>query len=203
MAAELLGFALVQALQPPGATGQFLLNGQPIQQIRAQLVTYVGDCPGSGQDLIRNVSFATPVAPAPFQRIMITNTGTGGFTDREYDQRRSSAEAFSMGLGSGQHGSFLSLNEGVNSFSYVVRNRVSNTELGRGSASLNVSVSNITRSRSFSSINEKRYCLGNRSSAYGSLERCPDGLITVERQGVCPNGSSRILSLETVRLKRS
>ena len=165
-------------------------------------MTYVGDCPGNGQDLINGMSFLTSVPPAPYQRIVITNTGTGGYTDREYDERRPSAESFSMGLGSGHHGSFLSLSEGVNSFAYVVRNRASNTELARGTATLAVAVTTITRNRSYSAINEKRYCLGDRSSAYGSLDKCPDGLITVERIGSCPNGPSRTLSLETVRLRR-
>lgn len=201
MEPTLLALMLAQASAGAGS-GQFLRNGVPIQQVTAQLVTYVGDCPGNGQDLINGVSFLTPVPPAPYQRIVITNTGTGGYTDREYDERRPSAESFSMGLGSGQHGSFLSLSEGVNSFAYAVRNRVSNTELGRGTATLDVAVTTITRNRSFSAINEKRYCLGDRNSGYGSLDKCPDGLITVERTGSCPNGPSRILSLETVRLRR-
>ncbi|MFM1812451.1 MAG: hypothetical protein RLZZ336_1389 [Cyanobacteriota bacterium] len=202
MEPTLLALVLAQATAAPG-TGQFLLNGTAVQQVAAQLVTYVGDCPGDGQDEIRGVSFLTPVPPAPYQRIVIRNDRTGGFTDREYDERRPSAEAFNMALGSGQRGSALTLSEGVNSFTYVVRNRLSNTELGQGTATLAVSVNRITRNRSFSQIKEERYCLGNRSSRYGSLEKCADGLITVERTGVCPNGGTRTLSLETVRLRRS
>lgn len=204
MAAALLALTLAQALQPtaPSATGQFVQNGIPVQQLTALLVTYVGDCPGSGQDEIRGMSFLTPIAPAPFQRIVIRNDSTGGFTDREYDERRPSAEAFNMALGSGQRGSALTLSEGPNRFSYVVRNRVNNTELGYGVASLDVGVSRVTRNRSFSQIKEERYCLGDRNSRYGSLERCADGLITVERIGVCPSGSTRTLTLETIRLKK-
>ena len=201
MEPTLLAMVLAQTSAGAG-NGQFLRDGIPVQQVTAQLVTYVGDCPGNGQDLINGMSFLTSVPPAPYQRIVITNTGTGGYTDREYDERRPSAESFSMGLGSGHHGSFLSLSEGVNSFAYVVRNRASNTELARGTATLAVAVTTITRNRSYSAINEKRYCLGDRSSAYGSLDKCPDGLITVERIGSCPNGPSRTLSLETVRLRR-
>jgi hypothetical protein len=198
----LLALVLAQATGATG-TGQFLLNGTAVQQVAAQRVTYVGDCPGDGQDEIRGVSFLTPIPPAAYQRIVIRNDTTGGFTDREYDERRPSAEAFNMALGSGQRGSALTLSEGVNSFSYVVRNRVSNTELGQGTAALLVSVNRITRNRNFSQIKEERYCLGDRSSRYGSLDTCRDGLITVERIGVCPNGGTRTLSLETVRLRRS
>ena len=202
MEPALLALVLAQATAGTG-NGHFLLNGVPVQQVTAQLVTFVGDCPGEGQDLITGSSFLSSVAPAPYQRILITNTGTGGYTDREYDERRPSAEVFSMGLGNGHHGSYLTLSEGLNTFSYGVRNRVSSTELGQGTATLAVSLNRSIRNRSFSSINEKRYCLGNRNSAYGNLDRCADGLITVERIGSCPNGSTRTLSLETVRLRRS
>lgn len=200
MGFDLLAVVLAQALQP-SSQGQFMRDGVPIEQVTAQLVTYVGDCPGSGQDEIRGISFLTPIAPAPFQRIVIRNDTTGGFTDREYDERRASAEAFNMVLGSGQRGSALTLSAGRNSFSYRVRNRVSNAELGQGVASLDVNVSRITRNRGFSQIKEEKYCVGDRSSRYGSLDRCADGLITVERTGVCPNGVNRLLTLETVRLK--
>lgn len=203
MAAALLAFALAQAISPDPASsqGQFLLNGQPLQQATATLVTYVGDCPGDGQDEIKGVSFLTPIAPAPYQRIVIRNTATGGYTDREYDERRSSAEPFTMALGSGHRGSALTLIEGANRFSYVVRNRSSDTELGQGSATLEVAVARVTRSRNFSRIEEKRYCLGDRNTASSALDGCPDGLITVERKGYCPSGSSRILTLETVKLR--
>ena len=63
-------------------------------------------------------------------------------------------------------------------------------------------VSRVTRNRGFSQIKEERYCLGDRSSRYGSLDKCADGLITVERIGVCPSGSTRTLTLETIRLKK-
>lgn len=201
MPAAALAFALAQALAQPDH-GQFLIQGVPVQQVTAQLITYVGDCPGKGQNEIRGVSFLTPVAPAPYQRIVILNQTTGGYTDREYDERRPSAETFNMVLGSGQRSSALTLREGRNSFSFVVRNRVSNTELGQGVASLDVVVSRFTRNRSFSQIKEEKYCVGDKSSRYGSLDQCPDGLITVERRGVCPNGDNRLLTLETVRLKR-
>jgi len=201
----MLAYALAQTLAQPlsqADPGQFLMGGVPIAQVSAQLITYVGDCPGKGQNEIRGVSFLTPIAPAPYQRIVILNETTGGFTDREYDERRPSAETFAMVLGSGQRNSALTLSEGRNSFRYVVRNRLSNTELGQGSASLTVSVSRITRNRSFSQIKEEKYCVGDRNSRYGNLDQCPDGLVTIERRGICPNGDNRLLTLETVRLRR-
>ena len=203
MAAALFAFALAQTLQTAQTNGRFLRNGVAIEQVNALLVTYVGDCPGNGQEEIRGLSFLTPIPPAPYQRIVIRNDSTGGFSDREYDERRPSAESFNMVLGSGQRGIALTLQEGANSFSWVVRNRVNNTELGRGSANLDVAVNRVTRNRGFSQIKEERYCLGDRSSRYGSLDKCVDGLITVERIGVCPSGNSRTLTLETIRLRRN
>lgn len=200
MLTTLLALTLAQAPGAGAPSGQFLLNGVPVQQVMTQLVTYYGDCPGEGQNDVRGVSFITPIQPAPYQRIVITNTSTGGFTDREYDERRPSAEAFSMALGMGQRGSALTLTEGLNTFTYTVRNRVSGEQLGQGSATLMVGVQRLSANRGFSQIKVDRYCLGEK---YGgrNLDQCRDGLITVERTGVCPGGSTRTLTLETVRQK--
>lgn len=198
MLAVLLATALAQATAEPAERGQFLRNGLPIDRVVATVVDYVGDCPGQGVERITGVSFLANVPPAPYRRIVISNLSTGGFTDREYDERRPSAETFVMASGQGQHGSFLSLAPGPNSFTYVVRDRLQNQEIGRGSASLEVSQERVTRQRPFSSINTDQYCLSDRSR---DLSSCANGLITVERVGVCPDGNRRTLSLETVRIR--
>ena len=59
--------------------------------------TYTGDCPGSFYGSRENVSFrskSTP--PGQYQRVKITNTDTGGYTNREYDERRGRSEPFTM-----------------------------------------------------------------------------------------------------------
>jgi hypothetical protein len=198
MLETLLALSLAQAAAAATASGQFLLNGQPISQVVARVIDYYGDCPGQGIERITGVSFLAPEAPGPYRRIVISNQTTGGFTDREYDERRPSAEAFVMASGQGQHGSFLSLAPGPNSFTYVVRDRVQNQVLGEGTAALVVNQERVSRQRSFSTINTDQYCLSTRSR---DLSNCPNGLTTVERVGVCPDGSRRTLSLETVRIR--
>ncbi len=208
MLETLLALSLAQA---PGAgagvgtglgaetgSGQFLLNGQPITQVVTRLIDYFGDCPGQGLEKITNVSFLASVSPGPYRRILISNQMTGGYTDREYDERRPSSEGFAMASGQGQHGSFLTLARGMNMFSYVVRDRVQNQVLDQGFARLRVSQDRVTRQRNFSSINTDQYCASNRSR---DLNNCANGLITLERTGVCPDASRRVLSLETIRLK--
>lgn len=183
-----------------GAEGRFLLQGQPLNLFSAQRITYTGDCPGTGQNSLQGVSFLAAIPPAPYQRILIRNLSTGGFTDREYDERRAGAEAFSIALGQGQRGSHLTVAPGQNTFSYEVRNRRENRSLASGVASLEVAVNDVRQFRGFSEIREEKYCTGKRYGSPSRLQDCPDGLVTVERTGVCPGGNNRVLSLETVRL---
>jgi hypothetical protein len=80
----------------------------------------------------------------------------------------------------------------------VVRDRIQNKQLGEGGASLLVTQERVSRQRSFSFINSDQYCLTDRSR---DLSKCSNALITVERTGVCPDGTRRILTLETIRSK--
>jgi hypothetical protein len=198
MLASLVALTLAQGVSAGSPTGEFLLKGQPISQITVNLIDYIGDCPGQGVDRIAGVAFRAAQEPAPFQRILITNQTTGGYTDREYDERRTTSEAFVVASGQGQHGSFLSLAPGLNTFTYAVRQTKPQQQLASGTATLWVQQERLTRSRSFSTINVDQYCLLSRSR---DLSSCANGLTTVERTGVCPDGQRRILSQETVRVK--
>jgi hypothetical protein len=198
MLASLVALTLAQGVSAGSPTGEFLLKGQPISQITVNLIDYIGDCPGQGVDRIAGVTFRAAQEPAPFQRILITNQTTGGYTDREYDERRTTSEAFVVASGQGQHGSFLSLAPGLNTFTYAVRQTKPQQQLASGTATLWVQQERLTRSRSFSTINVDQYCLLSRSR---DLSSCANGLTTVERTGVCPDGQRRILSQETVRVK--
>jgi hypothetical protein len=199
--APLLGFTIAQVQALPAgapATGTFMLQGQPIDRIQLQQISYFGDCPGEEQPELRGLSFLAAVPPAPYQRILIQNLSTGGYTDREYDERRPSAQSFSVALGQGQRGSFLTLVPGANSFSYRVSHRLNKQQLGQGSANLQVMVNRISQNRAFSEIREDRYCSGEKNLRRTSLEACANGLITLERLGVCPGGKTITLSMETV-----
>lgn len=199
--APLLSLTLAQAQPLPpamGPTGTFLLNGQRTERLELQQISYQGDCPGEEQPEIRGVSFLAALRPAPYQRILIQNRSTGGYTDREYDERRPSAQTFSVALGQGQRGSFLTLAPGPNSFRYQVTNRVQKRMLEEGAATLQVAVNRFSQTRSFSEIREDRYCSGQKNQSRTSLDACPNGLITLERLGVCPGGKTVTLSMETV-----
>jgi hypothetical protein len=198
MFAAFMAVTLAQGVSGESPTGEFLLKGQPINQITVNRIDYIGDCPGQGVDRIGGVSFRAELDPAPSQRILITNQTTGGFTDREYDERRTSSEAFVVASGQGQHGSFLSLAPGLNTFTYAVRQPKPQQQMASGVARLWVQEERLTRSRSFSTINVDQYCLISRSR---DLSSCANGLTTVERTGMCPDGQRRILSQETVRVK--
>jgi len=199
--APLLGLTLAQAQPlPSGAMplGSFFLQNRPIDRVELQQITYLGDCPGEDQPELRGVSFLAAVPPAPYQRILIQNRTTGGYTDREYDERRPTAQSFSMALGQGQRGSFLTLVPGSNSFTYQVNNRVQKRMVDQGTANLLVAVNRLSQNRNFSEIREDRYCSGQKNRSRTNLDACPNGLITLERLGVCPAGKTVTLSMETV-----
>jgi len=188
-------------LQPlaPQRLGTFLLEGRPLQQLQLEQITYQGDCPGEELREIKGISFLAAAPPAPYQRSVIQNQSTGGFTDREYDERRSSSQTFSVAPGMGQRGSVLTLAPGPNSFTYVVRQRLQNLTVDQGSAVLPVSVNRLNLNRTFQDVREETYCSGEKNrSPRTPLERCSGGLITLERIGICPGGRSTTLSLETL-----
>jgi len=199
--APLLGLTLAQAQPLPAGgmpVGSFFLQSRPIDRVELQQITYLGDCPGEEQPELRGVSFLAAVPPAPYQRILIQNRTTGGYTDREYDERRPTAQSFSVALGQGQRGSFLTLVPGPNSFTYQVNNRVQKRMLDQGTANLLVAVNRLSQNRNFSEIREDRYCSGQKNRSRTNLDACPNGLITLERLGVCPAGKTVTLSMETV-----
>jgi hypothetical protein len=154
--------------------------------------------PARSNPRLRDLSFLAALPPAPFQRITLQNLATGGYTDREYDERRRSSEAFSIALGQGQRGSYLTVAPGPNTLNYQVRNRVQKIGLAQGAATLQVAVNRLSQNRRFTEVREDRYCSGEKTSRRTSLDACRNGLISLERIGVCPGGKTITLSLETV-----
>lgn len=198
MLIPLMAFTLAQALSDSPATGTFFFRGQRINQITVKLIDYFGDCPGRGIDRVSGLTFLANIETAPYRRILITNHSTGGYTDREYDERRTTSEPFVVASGQGHSGGFLTLAPGLNEFSYVVRQSRPRQQVAVGTATLFVQQERLTRFRSFSKISVDQYCLMSRSR---DLSSCDYRLTTVERIGVCPDGQRRILSQETVQLK--
>jgi hypothetical protein len=70
--------------------------------------------------------------------------------------------------------------------------------LDQGTANLLVAVNRLSQNRNYSEIREDRYCSGQKSRSRTNLDACPNGLITLERLGVCPAGKTVTLSMETV-----
>lgn len=136
--------------------------------------------------------------PSQYQRILITNITTGGFTDREYDEKRPYSEPFNLSIGSGQHGRFLSVAQGNNLFSWVVSNSATRQQVAAGKASLKVDVRELAEARGFHSFKEDTYCLGERTGFRTSIEKCPNGVYTLERIGMCEDGRQKTLSLQTI-----
>ena len=181
-------------------TGSFLQQNQPIQQITLVRQIFQGDCPGESIDPIKNISFLAATPPASTQRIVIRNSRTGGYTDREYDGGRSKSESFWISIGSKQHGSFLSVQPGENQFSWKVTRPASSDLPREGNATLYVNTQERVSYRNFRSINKDSYCPGEKyqSSTRTPLSKCPNGYYTIEREGVCPNGQTTQLGTETV-----
>lgn len=161
------------------------------------IVNYSGDCPGTFIGTVDQVSFlSTSAPPAPYQRVKITNLRTGGFTDREYDERRPRSESFSLGL-SGSHSSrFLAVGNGRNDLNYAILNR----QIGvveRGSFSLDINTQERRQERRFNYVQNDNYCEGERDlspSLRTNTSRCRTGYYYNEKVGVCPDGSKQKLS---------
>ena len=181
------------------ASGHFLQHSQPIQQLTLVRTIFQGDCPGESVNPVKGISFLASTPPASKQRIVIRNRRTGGYTDREYDGGRSKSERFWISLGTKQHGSFLSVQPGANQFSWRVT-RAANAALPKeGAATLYVTTEDRMRYRDFRSINEDAYCPGEKySSSRTPLSQCNHGYYKVEREGVCPNGTKRMLGTQTI-----
>jgi hypothetical protein len=187
------------------ASGKFFIGSSPLVSLDVEHITWTGDCPGDQTQGYGPVEFlADNSPPAPGQRVLIRNLNTGGFTDRKYGEGRIRSEGFYVSIGQGQHGSYLSLSPGVNSLSWSISNPSQSQIIATGSATLSVNVVQTQRNRSFLAYREDTYCLGEKNKGFRTaLDKCPDGYYTLERIGVCPNGTTRVLTLETLRRANS
>ena len=164
------------------------------------LINYTGDCPGSWYSSWDNVSFRSETAlPAQFQRVRITNINTGGYTDREYDERRARSESFSMRWLPTHSGRFLAVRTGSNTLDYVISNRQTGV-IETGRFQIEVEKQEKTEERDFRSIEQLKYCDGERdlTSNKTNIYDCKDGFYYNEKLGVCPDGSKQKISRRKV-----
>ncbi|MEB3318966.1 MAG: hypothetical protein VKO39_12625 [Cyanobacteriota bacterium] len=187
--------------EPSSPSGQFFLGGAPLASLAVENIIWTGDCPGEQMQGYGPVDFlAVAVPPAPGQRVLIRNLSTGGYTNREYNEKRMRSEGFYVSIGQGQHGSFLSLAPGINSFNWSVSSASQSQVIGSGAASLNVEVRQTQRNRSFTSYKEDTYCINERTKTFRTtLDKCPEAYYTLERIGICPDGTRKTLSFQTLR----
>ena len=182
------------AQTPPGQAG-FGTSGYTFT-----LISYTGDCPGSWYSSWDNVSFRSETAlPAQFQRVRITNINTGGYTDREYDERRARSESFSMRWLPTHSGRFLAVNIGSNTLDYVISNRQTGV-IETGRFTIEVEKQEKTEERDFSSVEQLKYCDEERETISGktNIYDCKDGFYYNEKLGVCPDGSKQKISRRKV-----
>lgn len=164
---------------------------------------YTGDCPGQHYQGWSDLSFLGPVGPAPYQRVKITNLSTGGYTDREYDERRSRSQPFSMRWLDQHSSKYLAVQLGVNNLTYVVTHRNAGV-VDQGNFSFEVTKNDVTQQRNFTRLEDDLYCSGeqNKSSARTDISSCPEGYYIREATGFCPDGTKKRISMRKIAIPR-
>lgn len=178
-------------------------SGQVLTRLRFQLAKYVGDCPSeyNSGGIFKEISFFFPgERPAPHRRVIIENERTGGYTDREYDETRERSQTFRIGIDDVHRGPFLAVLPGSNTLNFRILE--GENEIKSGSLSLTVETEKREITRNYSTITKDAFCFGESnfsSEARTSLDFCEGGLITLRELGICPDGSRKIISEETIR----
>jgi hypothetical protein len=123
-------------------------NSFNINLIQFKRVEYVGQCPGTGyspdSQSARFVSLKTP--PGSNRRVIIKNVTEGmetdpyPYTDRSYNKGEFS-EDFAFKLGSSHKGKTFSVLEGVNKFTYEIKE--SDRPIEEGTLTAEVSIQNL------------------------------------------------------------
>lgn len=161
---------------------------------------YTGDCPGSWYGSWDNVSFRSKTTPpAKFQRVKITNTSTGGYTNREYDERRGRSEPFEMRWLNKHSNKFLAVQTGNNDFEYEISHRNEGI-IETGAFRVKINSKTKSEERDFKSLQRLEYCDGEREFLSGKTDimKCKDGYYFDEKVGVCPDGSKQKISRRKV-----
>lgn len=180
---------------PPGQQAEAGLyqSNSPLERVILERTTYTGDCPGDTITRLDRVTVRSNIPTCERCRVRITNNRTGGYSDREYHQARQESEDFVIGLGTRHHQQFLSLQEGINTFSFVIRQ--DQKPLAEGTFDLAVLVNAQQEQRSFVGRVQDIYCDDERYRSLQSrtpLSKCRYAIVTQIR-GLCPSGQERVL----------
>jgi len=165
----------------------------PLERVVLSRTLYAGDCPGTSLLLQPGISLRSEWPPCELCRVRITNTRTGGYSDREYKPGRAGSEPFAINLGSGHHGQYLSLEEGTNPLHFAIRQK--NQILAEGGFNLDVVVESRRQERNFSSRILDTYCDEERTWSLQRrtpLSQCRYAIVS-QLRGLCPDGSERVL----------
>ncbi len=174
------------AIAETPATG-WLFNGQKtVNEITLKGFQYIGDCAThpSYPDLSGSfISQKTP--PAPHTRVIIKNITPGiesdpvPYTDREYDENRSSSEIANMEFSTQHHLRTFSVIPGKNTFEYMIKRQDSIVESGTFNAEITTMVRQEKRDATWQ---DDQICANNAVS----MNVCAD--IRNRHAFKCPNG---------------
>ncbi len=190
--------------------GQFILDGYPVNQLSISKVSFWGDCPGEKIFPAYNIAFlektSIDLGKDKYRRLKVKNINTDGFTDRKYQSKGLPSQSFNVTLGSRHRGSFLTVHEGLNRFTWSVFNKKTKEVFVTGNSSLLININNSSQNRSYSYIREDIRCFGGeRVYSYYTqkkkdeiLSNCPKDIYVIETKGVCPGGKEVTLTSEKI-----
>ncbi len=156
-----------------------------LNQAEFSVIEYFGDCAGVQTSELAASFISDKTPPAPYRRVIIHNITKGisanpyPFTNREYDERRSSSETARTTLGTTHDGKYFNLIEGANEFEYEIKERDRVIDSGKFSAQIAKSFQRVHRDAEWET---KKVC--KNSSV--SLDECGD--VRVSRQFKCSDG---------------
>lgn len=184
LAATFVILAVLRVSAQPTETAQFRVkneNSFNINLIQFKRTEYVGQCPGTGyspdSQSARFVSLKTP--PGPNRRVIIKNVTDGmesdpyPYTDRSYNKGEFS-EDFGFKLGNKHRGKTFSVLEGVNKFTYEIKEGSRSIE--EGTLTAEVSIQNLGTFPRGQVCQEKLNCQNPSNNCYDRRGRkitCP------------------------------
>ncbi|MFM7311966.1 MAG: hypothetical protein ACKO0M_02165 [Cyanobium sp.] len=180
----------------PLIPGGLYQGNAPLERVVFERTLYAGECPGMTIDLPSEITLRTDQPPCERCRVRLTNTLTGGYSDREYSPGRIGSERFTIGLGNRHHQQFLSVEEGSNPIAFVIRQE--QKILGEGAFLLDAVVHTQRLERAFSGRILDTFCDDERTWSLqrrSPLAQCRDVIVT-QLRGLCPDGTERVV-LET------
>lgn len=164
--------------------GWEFLGNRDLNQTELSVIEYHGDCPGKETPSTEAKFTSNKTPPASGRRVTVRNVTRGlasdpyPYTDREYDQGRSS-ESTQMVFGTRHNGKHLIVLEGENNFEYEIRQ--ANQVIDSGTFTATIVLNPDTRERKSTPSTDK-VCMNSQVP----LNLCAD--IRDRTQLKCPGG---------------